>query len=486
MYRVYYFTPSNEDIERFDGFVKAIGGDVQQSSTGLFDVGPGLRYSFGAIKGSGLLLGDLTPLSLHIRRLPFGRSWLYCPRGPVWKEQDQAIWDTLFEQIRDIAKKERAIFLRIEPNEPSVLQVNVNEYRPVHSHAWSGITDFKLKFGGCIMRYHPAVEYVFQMPWYRFFLAAKRLGLVLKWLIFAVKKFSLTVKNLSFVAKKLTLAAKRLIFVEKMLTLATKKLGHRETHVVDHTFRQSLSLSYKKLSDFWKKNGFRLAHQHYQPEWTNMIDLSMSEEKILQQMKPKGRYNIRLAEKKGVKSLLWQWDRERELNDPTFLKAKEAGRVFFQLFQETTTRDGFRGHDVDYYTRFLMTAGDFDLGNLYIAYIPRGILKNEPQSFTNTTERYPLEKDVKNVHDKNVAYNAFSSSEKIFSQDIMEKIGGVPIAAIIVTHFGDRATYFYGASSNRHRDLMAPYFLQWTAMTDAKKYGSLWYDLFGIAPLEKV
>ncbi|MBI2464387.1 peptidoglycan bridge formation glycyltransferase FemA/FemB family protein [Candidatus Peregrinibacteria bacterium] len=511
MYKIVYFTPSSEDVERFDAFVQNMGGDVQQSSTGLFDVDSGLRYNLGVIKaphffssesnikkGSGFsakmsrLSGKglhykktvflsakdvpgklVATITLYVRKLPFGRSWLYCPRGPGWKELNSSIWDALFHHIQAIAIKERAIFLRVEPNESTIFHINANEYRPVHNHSWSGITEFKLKFGGRIIQYHPAVEYVFQMPWYCIFLAGKKL---------------------SFAAKKLCLATNRFCF-------SVKKPKKENCNALDDNshqklFKSSKIDSSKNFSDFWHKNGFRLAHQHYQPEWTNMIDLSLPEEKILQQMKPKGRYNIRLAQKKGVKSLLWKWDRERELHDPTFLKAEEAGRVFFQLFEETTTRDGFHGHDADYYTRFLMTSGDFGLGKLFIAYMPHEI-ENKQQISEDTIKRDLQEKDSTRichisrdmtakdsigVHDKNVAHSAFSSSEQSFPREIVKKIGGVPIAAIIVTHFGDRATYFYGASSNRHRDLMAPYLLQWTAMLDAKKHGYLWYDLFGIAP----
>jgi len=46
----------------------------------------------------------------------------------------------------------------------------------------------------------------------------------------------------------------------------------------------------------------------------------------------------------------------------------------------------------------------------------------------------------------------------------------------------DRATYLYGASSGEDRGLMAPYALQWAAMSAARKEGCSSYDLFGVAP----
>jgi len=53
--------------------------------------------------------------------------------------------------------------------------------------------------------------------------------------------------------------------------------------------------------------------------------------------------------------------------------------------------------------------------------------------------------------------------------------------AILVFH-EKAAIYYYGASSNSHRNLMAPYLLQWEMMRYAKKRGCENYDFLGIAP----
>ncbi|MDX2163291.1 MAG: peptidoglycan bridge formation glycyltransferase FemA/FemB family protein [bacterium] len=56
---------------------------------------------------------------------------------------------------------------------------------------------------------------------------------------------------------------------------------------------------------------------------------------------------------------------------------------------------------------------------------------------------------------------------------------GVPIAMVILFHFGATCWYFYGASSNQHRDAMPNYLLQWHAMQWAKAHGYTLYDLWG-------
>ncbi|HNW55563.1 MAG TPA: peptidoglycan bridge formation glycyltransferase FemA/FemB family protein [bacterium] len=71
-----------------------------------------------------------------------------------------------------------------------------------------------------------------------------------------------------------------------------------------------------------------------QPSQTRMLDLTLSEEELLQQMHPKTRYNIRLASKRGV----------------TVESTGAAGfDDFWQLMKTTGERDKFHLHGRDYY-----------------------------------------------------------------------------------------------------------------------------------------
>ena len=56
---------------------------------------------------------------------------------------------------------------------------------------------------------------------------------------------------------------------------------------------------------------------------------------------------------------------------------------------------------------------------------------------------------------------------------------GEPLAHVVLMRFGDTAWYFYGASSNRRRNLMPTYLLQWEAIRWAKSVGCRLYDLWG-------
>lgn len=72
------------------------------------------------------------------------------------------------------------------------------------------------------------------------------------------------------------------------------------------------------------------------PEWTQVVDLSPTEEQLLQSFKSKTRYNIRLAEKKGVQI--------REMN------TKEGYSIFSKLYFETCRRQKYRGHTPNYHS----------------------------------------------------------------------------------------------------------------------------------------
>jgi lipid II:glycine glycyltransferase (peptidoglycan interpeptide bridge formation enzyme) len=82
--------------------------------------------------------------------------------------------------------------------------------------------------------------------------------------------------------------------------------------------------------------GFRPSPQRIQPLSTIHIDLAADEETILSRMKPKWRYNVRLAERKGV----------------TVREGSAADLPAIQkLLEVTGERDSFGVHSADYYAR---------------------------------------------------------------------------------------------------------------------------------------
>lgn len=63
---------------------------------------------------------------------------------------------------------------------------------------------------------------------------------------------------------------------------------------------------------------------------------------------------------------------------------------------------------------------------------------------------------------------------------ILAEHDGDLLAAVMVFALGDTTWYFYGASSDAKRNLMASYGVQWEAIQWARRRGCTYYDLWGI------
>ncbi len=74
--------------------------------------------------------------------------------------------------------------------------------------------------------------------------------------------------------------------------------------------------------------------------------------------------------------------------------------------------------------------------------------------------------------------------QKILNLDFIELIvaefKGEIVAANIVSYFGDMASYLHGSSSNKERNAMAPFAIQWFTIKRAKERGCSYYDFNGI------
>lgn len=158
--------------------------------------------------------------------------------------------------------------------------------------------------------------------------------------------------------------------------------------------------------------GLKPVPRTIQPPRTIIVDIAPAEDVILAQMRSKTRYNIRLAERKGVTI------REGTMDDAA---------AFYALMTETGSRDAFGIHSEAYYRRV------FEL------FLPLG-----------------------------------------HAALLLAEVEGELVAAVVVFALGTKAWYLYGASSDRHREKMPPYALQWAAIRWAKARGCTSYDLWGI------
>jgi lipid II:glycine glycyltransferase (peptidoglycan interpeptide bridge formation enzyme) len=173
------------------------------------------------------------------------------------------------------------------------------------------------------------------------------------------------------------------------------------------------------LSDL-KERGWIFSSDQIQFRNTVWVDLSIAEDEILARMKQKTRYNIRLAERKGVKI--------RPGTEADF-------GLLYRMYAETSNRDGFVIREENYYQR-----------------IWKIFLDNQ---CTKPGVSLPA------------------------AQPFIAEVEGEAVAAIIPVRFTRTAWYLYGMSFDRHREKMPNYLLQWEAMRWAKRSGCQVYDLWG-------
>ena len=145
---------------------------------------------------------------------------------------------------------------------------------------------------------------------------------------------------------------------------------------------------------------------------TMIIDLTKSEEELMAGFHSKTRYNIRLAQRKGVKII--------EDN------SEKAFNQYWQLMKETTKRQRFFAHNKIYHQKMWQT-----MQPAGIAHLLKATYQNEV------------------------------------------------LASWILFSFNNVLYYPYGASSYKHRNVMASNLMMWEAIRFGKKKGCQTFDLWG-------
>ncbi len=161
----------------------------------------------------------------------------------------------------------------------------------------------------------------------------------------------------------------------------------------------------------------RAAHPLF-TKYTFILDLTKNEQDLLAGMHPKTRYNIRIAQKRGVEIV--------EDN------SEQAFETYWKLTEETTKRQNFYAHTKMYHK---------------LQWETLTVDKNKDNALT---------------------------SHMFFS-----KYQGKTLAAWILFTFQDTLYYPYGSSSNEHREVMASNLMMWEAIRFGKAKGLKQFDMWG-------
>lgn len=146
--------------------------------------------------------------------------------------------------------------------------------------------------------------------------------------------------------------------------------------------------------------------------YTFELDLTQSEEELLTLQSSKTRYNLKLAQKKGVQII----------EDST----KQGLEEYLQILAETTTRQGFYAHTPDYFRQLFDTFKSDDMMRIFKA-----------------------------VYE------------------------GQTLVVWIVFVFNGILYYPYGASSTKHREVMASNLMMWEVIRFGQSQGCHSFDMWG-------
>lgn len=144
-----------------------------------------------------------------------------------------------------------------------------------------------------------------------------------------------------------------------------------------------------------------------------ILDLTQPAEQLLAGFKPKHRYNLKVAQKKGV--------------TVTVDSSENAFEIFYSLFVDTVKRQNYFGRSKVY-------------------------LKNVFDSFK----------------DEVLIFTAYYDKEAIVSWFLIKQ--------------NDTLYYVYGGSSDKNKNVMAPYAVIWSIIEYAKQNDLKYLDFFGITP----
>jgi lipid II:glycine glycyltransferase (peptidoglycan interpeptide bridge formation enzyme) len=168
------------------------------------------------------------------------------------------------------------------------------------------------------------------------------------------------------------------------------------------------------------QRGWKFSQDQIQFRNTVLINLSPTKDELLARMKQKTRYNIHLAQKKGVTV------RVGTVDDLPFL---------YRMYAETSVRDGFLIREEDYYQTVWHTFGT-----------------SSPGAPSRATP---------------------------FHEPLIAEVAGEPVGAVSMFYFAGQAIYLFGMSRDEHREKMPNYLLQWEAIQRAKTLDIKMYNLWG-------
>ena len=219
-----------------------------------------------------------------------------------------------------------------------------------------------------------------------------------------------------------------------------------------------------------------------QPRYTFRLNIESDVKDLLKGCHSKTRYNIKLAEKRGI-----------EIIEGT----RDELPIFEAIMKVTGERQGFLTRPLSYFENMYDHLNPSGMCKLYLAKL------NTKQALDNVKSELIINEMLIKEYEKKLASENLTekrkkkaaqqlTQEKIKQKKNLESLTeiqdlfikypeGITMSGIMTTHFGNKTWYLYGASNNLYREFMPNYLIQWHALTMAKKDNYKIYDFFGVS-----
>ncbi|MCT4612812.1 MAG: aminoacyltransferase [Clostridia bacterium] len=200
-----------------------------------------------------------------------------------------------------------------------------------------------------------------------------------------------------------------------------------------------------------KHKGLFLDFNGMQPRFSMWLDINKDISDVFKSFTSKFRYNIRLAEKKGV-----------EVSEGTRGDLKE----FQRIMKITGERDGFISRPLEYFENMYEELSKTGMIKLFLA-------------------KFNIEKRIKTIDEEIIASpdrkEKLLAEKKLLEAELKSNPNGITVSGTIAIKKAGKVCYLYGASDNKYRNIMPNHLIQWEMIKWAKEENSYLYDFRGIS-----
>ncbi|GMQ60464.1 lipid II:glycine glycyltransferase FemX [Vallitalea sediminicola] len=292
-------------------------------------------------------------------------------------------------------------------------------------------------------------------------LLRRKLPGISRYILYAPRGYVLDYKNIDLV-KEFTNQLKQYAKKSKAIFVKIDPCIIYKERTIDGDIREDgidNTKLIKSLKDMgYAHKGTNLDFEGIQPRFVFKLDVDKDKDTLFKSFHHKTRYNIRLAEKKGI-----------EIYEGSIEDLKE----FERIMRVTGSRDDFITRPLKYFSDMYNTMEKQGKMKLFMAKY------NVKKALDKAVKDLDKEENSKKPNEDRI--NKLQKEIPEMTELANKNPEGIIVSGAIVLLNGNKSWYLYGASDNLYRNLMPNYLLQWHMISYSMDYGCTLYDFRGIS-----